>query len=113
MEVVITLPRDWEVKSVDLDSNRISIQPRFIRNQKLSNILFATVSGDSGRTKRTIISVSGVTGALHVTAIKEAEDSTAFDKSPQDSEQTAVTRTRRTVAKPPSSPAANGGGEDH
>lgn len=88
MQVIFDLPRDWEVQTCEINGKtQIVIEPLFRKNQRSANLLLATTIGDSGRKRRTAITVSGTTGTLHAAPINELSAPVAFDKPMEQKQQ--------------------------
>lgn len=89
MKVIFDLPRGWEVRSCEITKTQIVIEPLFLGTRRVANVLVATAIGDAGRESCTVISVSGMTGALSATMIKESRAPVAFDKPEEQAEEKA------------------------
>jgi hypothetical protein len=84
MRITLELPRDYEVRSCEVDAatRRITIVPRFAKNRGSADILFAQVSGDAGQVRTAILAVNARTGNLSVIRLDDAEPEAAFDAPP-------------------------------
>jgi hypothetical protein len=89
MKILLELPRDHELGSVNWDQakRQLTIEPKFIKAQSkpTANVLFAQVTGTGGRESRSVVSVSGTTGALFVSNVKPVPVRVSFDEPPETS----------------------------
>jgi len=81
MDLTIDLPRNWEVKSIEVDTktNRITIKPLFLKGQTQSTVAHLSTTGDSGRSVKSLLTLNGNDGFPRVVRVVESDKQQGFD----------------------------------